>query len=109
MKNRKKMPLDFNEKKSTDSAPRINDGLAAPYASFAVARDGSRQAIDAHRLVICVGSDEIEIDLTIPHVLLAGQVRVAVCGERVLVVGHGDASSIYVSAVPFGGSRLKQR
>jgi hypothetical protein len=96
-------------KKVVRPGRRGHDGIVVPYPVFAVAEDGTRQSVDAHRLVIGVASDEIEIDLTVPHVALTGQVRIATRGKRALVIGPGDASSVYVRTVPFGDSRRKQR
>jgi hypothetical protein len=111
MKSKQSSPSIAHTKPSGRPRSKRRDGIAAPYAVYAVAKDGSRQAVDADRLVIDLGADEIEIDLTLPHPhpVLAAQLRVAACGEHVLVIGHGDASSIYIGTAPFGGPRLRPR
>ena len=86
------------------------DGVSAPYAAYAVTQDGSRRALDGcARLVVDLGVGEIEIELTVPHSVLASQLRISAGDDRILVVGHGDASSIYVGTERFRGARSKAK
>ena len=89
------------------SSRELRNGIAASYVAYAVAADGSRQPLDAARIVVDLGGTEIEIDLTVAHPILAGRLHVAARGEGLLVVGPADASSICVAVEPICGGRLK--
>jgi hypothetical protein len=92
--------------RKTKSSTETRNGVSAPYRAYAVAADGSRQLLDDRRIVVDLGGTEVEIDLLHGHPILAGQLRVAARGGGLLVVGHGDASSVYVAVEPICGRRL---
>lgn len=77
------------------------------YVAYAIGVDGSRQRIEAHRIVIDLGRTEVDIDLLNTHPILAGELRISAGSDGALVVGHADASSIHVGVEAFGVGRLK--
>ncbi len=87
----------------------VGDGVAAPYAAYAITAGGSRRLLDAAFIVIDLGSAEVEIDLTVAHRILSGQLRVAARSEGCIVVCHGDADSIHVGVRPVKERRPRQR
>jgi hypothetical protein len=94
------MPLRPARKRGGRPASKARDGIAAPYAAYAVTSDGTRRPIDdALKIVVDLGSTELEIALTIPHPVLSGQIGVAVEDGRILAVGHGDGGSVYVGSI----------
>jgi hypothetical protein len=104
---RSKSSARVHEKASKRPRAKSPDGLAAPYEAYAVTKDGSRRRLrDVHKLFIGVGRAEIEIALTVPHPIVRGRVAIRVRGkrgERVLVLGPGDANRVYLgSADRFG-------
>ena len=79
-------------------------GGAAPYTAYAIGADGTRKVIRARHLVVDLGGSEVEINLRAPPIL-SGQLRIAARGDARLVVGHGDAGSVYVAVKPFASPR----
>jgi hypothetical protein len=96
---KKRAPSNSATKTSRRLTSKSRDGIAAPYAAYAVTSDGTRRPIDALKIIVDLGTTELEVDLTVPHPVLAAQLRVAAQGGRLLVVGHGDAGSIYVGSI----------
>jgi hypothetical protein len=95
----KRLPSKSAGKRSRRLASKPRDGIAAPYAAYAIASDGTRRPVDAITIVIDLGTTKLEIDLTAPPPVLAAQLRVAARGERLLVVGHGDGGSVYLGCI----------
>ena len=96
---KKRMRPTSSRKRSGRPASKPRDGIAAPYAAYAVTADGTRRPIDdALKIIVELGSTELEIALTIPHPVLASQLRVA-AQRGILAVGHGDVGSVYVGIV----------
>jgi hypothetical protein len=97
---KKRMPPQSARKRSRRLASKPPDGIAATYAAYSVALDGTRRPIeDAFTIIVDLGTTELEIDLAIPHPVLAAQIRVATKGGRLLVLGHGDGGSVYVGSI----------
>jgi hypothetical protein len=85
------------------------DGAREQHAAYALGLDGKRRVIDATAIVVKAGSARIRIDLLVSHPLLKGQVHVAAQGRKLLVLGPGDASSIYLGVRSLGGRRFRTR
>ncbi|MGU3375784.1 hypothetical protein [Chryseobacterium sp. M5A1_1a] len=47
------------------------------YPAFAIAKDGTREPIDASSIIIQIGDEEIEISLIPPHPVFKGKLTLA--------------------------------
>jgi hypothetical protein len=93
---------DIRTASSTEGA-----GLGALYKAYAVAADGSREPMEATSIVVDTGVGEVKVGLEVLYPILRGRLRVGV-GDGLLVVGPGDASSIYVCAKPWKRSKRRR-
>lgn len=80
-----------------------------PYKAYAVTPDGTRVLLDAVAIVIDLGHSEVQLDLVARHPILAGQLHIAASETHLLIVGHGDACSVYVGVEPFDSRESRLR
>jgi hypothetical protein len=85
--------------------PKNREHITSRRPAYAVAADGSRRPIDAEAIVLNLGVGEIVIGLTVDSAFLEQRVRLHTPNDRVLVVGPGDARSIYLGLGGDGSSR----
>jgi hypothetical protein len=70
------------------------------YNAYAVEKDGSRRRLNARNIVVEIGGGQVVIELEAQPPLLRGQLYLRVNG--LLILGHGDASSVYIGVEQFG-------
>jgi hypothetical protein len=90
-------PRPTARRSSRRASRTVPEGGHAAYKAYAVGADGSHRLIDARSIIVDLDGAQVEIDLKVARPVLAHQLRVSARGEnKLLIVGHGDASSIYL-------------